>query len=130
MKISYKEIIKDLPPGLAVVKLFKEVIYKIKYPEVIAGYSLIPHLWAETVPILFLYGKSGTGKSTAIRLISKLRNAKAFSATNSTMTGLRNYINRHHKQQGNCLLIDNLSARFIERESIYNFLLTGYDRKA
>ncbi|MEM1971144.1 MAG: AAA family ATPase [Candidatus Anstonellales archaeon] len=130
MKTSYKEIVGDLQPGPAIVKLFKEIIYQIKYPEVIATYSLLPHLWVETVPTLFLYGKSGTGKSTAIRLISKLRNAKAFSATNSTMTGLRNYINRHHKQQGNCLLIDNLSARFIERQSIYNFLLTGYDKKA
>lgn len=64
-----------------------------------------------------------------MNFIAQLRDKKILSATNTTFTAMRNYVHKNQGDHGNCLLLDNLSQKFFDGEYIYNFILTGYDRK-
>lgn len=130
----------NLSIGKNIVKLFQSSIYRLKYPEVITAYSLLSSRISLSLPILILQGKEGTGKSTALDIICKIRDIdKPFACGQSTYSSLRNYVEaqRYSIDKGRVdykdtcmLLLDNMHVSHLSvGEPLYNFLLTGYDRK-
>jgi hypothetical protein len=49
------------------------VVLPFDHYKIIAAYAFIPSALAKVVPYLFLFGRSGSGKSTIGKLIAKLR---------------------------------------------------------
>ncbi|MEM4177895.1 MAG: ATP-binding protein [Nitrososphaeria archaeon] len=129
MKLDWRSYLEGMPIGKGIVRSLEATIYKVPYPEIIASYALLPNKYCTVVPILLIHGRTGTGKSTLMDFIARLRDKRILSATNTTFTAMRNYVHKNQGDQGNCLLLDNLSQRFFDKEYIYNFILTGYDRK-
>ena len=62
------------------------------YYDIIAAYMLIPSALAKVVPYLFLYGQSGTGKSTLGKLISYFWGVP-INTSGDTYASIRNSLN-------------------------------------
>lgn len=135
---SYRLIWQDnLSVGKNLINLFSSLIYNLSYPEIVVTYSMVSTRITKVLPILVLYGKPGTGKSTCLSLINTLRGLdKPFTAGQSTYASLRNWINNNRVDiegnylEGLLLAIDNLQINHLSiGDNLYNFFLTGYDRK-
>ena len=70
----------------------KFVILPDDYYDIIAAYMLIPSALAKVVPYLFLYGQSGTGKSTLGKLISYFWGVP-INTSGDTYASIRNGLN-------------------------------------
>ncbi len=70
----------------------KFVILPDDYYDIIAAYMLIPSALAKVVPYLFLYGQSGTGKSTLGKLISYFWGVP-INTSGDTYASIRNSLN-------------------------------------
>ena len=57
--------------------------------DIITAYFLLPSALCRTVPYLFLYGQSGSGKSTVAKVASYLHGC-AISSSSDTFAGIRN----------------------------------------
>ena len=124
----------NLSLGKNLVNLLSRSIYNVQYPEVIISYSFLNTRLCQSFPLLVLQGSAGTGKSTCLDMVCKIRGLdKAFACGQSTYASLRNYIEIQRngiQKDGVCLLLDNLQSQHLTiGEPLYNFLLTGYDEK-
>lgn len=132
----------DLPIGQNFKRIFTDAIYDLQYPDLITTYSLLSARISQCLPILVLVGKEGTGKSTALDIICKIRNIdKPFACGQSSYPALRQYVEKSRYtidletkevcfEEGGIVLLDNFHTKHVDIGSeLYNFLLTGYDRK-
>ena len=100
-----------------------------------AVYTLCPSALSTVLPILFLEGRRGSGKSTAMLLSAAVHDTGLFSAA-STAVALRNHINKkrwdlpemHQLEKNFVLLLDNVSANTFNNDYLYPMLLNGYNR--
>lgn len=103
---------------------------------IIAAYALTPSAMATIVPLLFVQGKKGSGKSILCSLIAALHNVPVMSAA-TTFAALRNHFNSSRWEQpeicrgekNTCLLLDNVNRDTLNNENLYTMLLNGYNRK-
>ena len=95
---SWKDIYdenKSLPDNF--LNILKQSVYlPLDHYKIIAAYSFIPSALARVVPYLFLWGISGSGKSTIGKLVSRLHGVKITSSTN-TFAAIRNSLNKRRK---------------------------------
>ena len=126
--------------GQNLTQLFQDCIYRCQYPQIIATYSMLSTRVSLCTPLLILQGQQGTGKSTVLDIICQIRGIdKPFACGQSTYASLRNYVEKYKLKHigdklsfndGLSICLDNLhSNHLVVGEPLYNFLLTGYDRK-
>lgn len=102
----------------------------------LAAYSFIPSAMATVVPLLFIQGDKGSGKSTLTTLIGALHDTQIYSAA-TTFAALRTWMNklRWHfpdiceGEKNCCLLFDNINKETLQNEQLYTMLLNGYNRR-
>lgn len=148
--VSWLEVFDDsLPLGLGVEKLLREILY---FPDslssqykILATYFLANSRCASNAGYILHYGKSGTGKSQFLKLISSVFGIPTLLA-NSTGVGIRNHLKqvkywideegnpiltksgKEKEKDGYFLLVDNLSiSSLTNNETLYQLLLGGYD---
>lgn len=108
---------------------------KIQLP-IIVSYSCLPSALCTVVPILFLQGREGTGKSTIAIVLSAIFGQEIFSAATS-FAAIRNavqncrwYLPESQEQERNFgICFDNVNANTFRDESLYTFFLNGNNRK-
>jgi hypothetical protein len=66
------------------------------YYDIIATYFLLPSALCSTVPYLFLYGQSGSGKSTVAKIASYLHGC-SINSSSDTFAGIRNDLNKRRQ---------------------------------
>jgi hypothetical protein len=108
---------------------------KIQLP-IIISYCCLPSALCTVVPILFLQGKEGTGKSTAAIVIASVFGKEIFSAATSfaairnAVQGFRWFLPEKQEQEKNFgIVFDNVNAKTFLDEKLYTFFLNGYNRK-
>ena len=76
-----------------ILSLLKRIVYLPEdFYDLIATYLILPSALANIVPYLFLYGQSGSGKSTVAKFACAVHGIKPSSPTD-TFAALRNIIN-------------------------------------
>lgn len=94
-----------IPQGLTMGKQIEELLkLSVSYPletasftyKVLAAYLLLPSALCDNVPIAFLYGASGSGKSQVSKFASGLWNCKIFSPAD-TFAAIRNDIDKRKR---------------------------------
>lgn len=104
--------------------------------------NLVTHLWTNVkwcnvLPILFCYGREGSGKSTAIRICSALHGVPIFNGQVTTFAAIRNYLNNEKylddscnlEADGPCLLYDNcMIDTFTGDADKLQLMLSGYNK--
>lgn len=103
---------------------------------IFTAYASVPSALANILPILFLQGKEGTGKSQAALLLCGIFKSEILSAT-TTYAALRNKINKlrwqaPELQDGElnyCCFFDNVNSQTFMNDNLYSFFLSGYNRK-
>lgn len=116
MKFDYTSVLKGreegkesweclVPQGLSIGRTVEELLkLSVGYPEeiasvaykVVAAYLVLPSALCLNVPIIFLYGASGSGKSQVGKFASKLWECKIYSPAD-TAASIRNDINKSKK---------------------------------
>lgn len=128
----------EKPIGLELVELFNSVI-KLPNPQdaaIIAAFTMIPSRLCQTVPILFLKGEPGSGKSDLLEAVAQVLGLTKYGA-NSTGASIKNLINAirwadpetmtYEKQYH--LLLDNLEQDSFDSSSqLLSACLNGYKR--
>ena len=75
-----------------ILSLLKRVVYlPHDFYDIIAAYAILPSALSRLVPYLFLYGQSGSGKSTVAKFICAVHGIKTSSSTD-TFAAMRNII--------------------------------------
>jgi len=64
--------------------------------DVIAAYFLLPSALCRTIPYLFLYGQSGSGKSTVAKVASYLHGCN-INSSSDTFAGIRNDLDKRRQ---------------------------------
>ncbi|OCQ97511.1 hypothetical protein BCD67_24685 [Oscillatoriales cyanobacterium USR001] len=103
---------------------------------IIVSYCLIPSALATIAPIMFLLGGRGSGKSTLMKIMGAVHNQPLLSASSSAVA-LRNHINQSRwadkvnfeGEKNTLLLFDNVGENTLLNETLYLYLLNGYDRE-
>ncbi|MEO1351053.1 MAG: hypothetical protein AAFW84_19975 [Cyanobacteria bacterium J06635_15] len=104
--------------------------------------NLVVHLWtnvkwSQVLPILFCYGREGSGKSTALRVCSALHDSELFNGEVSTFASMRNHLmqkkyideSMEFEADGACLLYDNCGVdTFAKDADKLNLMLGGYNK--
>lgn len=129
----------QLPLGANLTALIGKLILlpdaAIQTP-ILACYLAANTKWMKETPILFSYGRSGTGKSTAALLASKLH-ALQLLGSSSTYASMRNMIvegkfpdpeNEDRENDGAMLLFDNVNLSTFDDEDKKQILLSSYKR--
>ena len=146
---TWREIYDDslsLPENL--ITILKRTVYLPQdFYRITASYFMMPSALCKVVPYLFLYGQSGSGKSTYARIASYLHGA-SINGSNSTFAGIRNeieanrngmirvesnseYVDTEQKEveRNTCLVWDDIDARlFLDDLNLYRLFKCGYDR--
>jgi hypothetical protein len=78
--------------------LKQSVVLPLNHYKIIAAYAFIPSALATVVPYLFLFGRSGSGKSTIGKLISYLHGVTVTSSSD-TFAAIRNTLEQRRKQE-------------------------------
>jgi hypothetical protein len=119
----------------------------VDYPDYIyplyASYALMPSAICKRVPILFLYGLSGSGKSTSGKLVACARNLPILSSSDS-FASIRNNLNQmkhgaeddegenvlDYEYERNAVMVwDDLDpSALIDQPNIFRLLKFGCDR--
>jgi hypothetical protein len=84
--------------------LKQAVILPLDHYRIIAAYTFIPSALASVVPYLFLFGRSGSGKSTIGKLISYLHGITVTSSSD-TFAAIRNTLEQRRQQQIEILIV-------------------------
>ena len=146
---TWREIYNlDLPLSLNLVNLLKQtILLPHDFYDIIAAYFLLPSALCRIVPYLFLYGASGSGKSTVAKLGSYLHGVD-INSSSDTFAGIRNSLNTrryglvelpsgdpkfptYHKEveQNTCMIWDDVDAGvFVNNPDLYRLFKFGYDR--
>lgn len=69
--------------------LKQSIVLPFDHYKIITAYALIPSALAQVVPYLFLFGRSGSGKSTIGKLIAKLHGI-TITSSGDTFAAIRN----------------------------------------
>lgn len=132
------------------IHLLKQtVILPYDHYKLITAYAFIPSVLAKVVPYLFLFGRSGSGKSTVGKLISYLHGV-TITSSSDTFAAIRNALEQRrkttvmvqvHDKDGNiCFLPKNVLANtfmvwddvdpkvFTAKGDIYRLFKFGYDK--
>lgn len=104
--------------------------------SIITAYTLIPSALASVVPILYLHGNRGSGKSRLATIIAAMhdfdtRNAGASFASLRDAFNRRRWLDPYNLEgeRNVCLVLDNLNKDTLINEQLYTMLLCGYSRK-
>lgn len=120
-------------------EIFNRSVY-IPNPEIqgdiALSYCVVPSALCTRLPVLFLAGERGSGKSTLSTLIAGIQGQEIISAA-STFASIRNhvatnrwYLPEEQREERNfCLLFDNVNPQTFSNEQLYTLFLAGYDRK-
>ncbi|MFB2981304.1 hypothetical protein [Microseira sp. BLCC-F43] len=107
----------------------------------LAAYACIPSALCNKLPLLFLYGSEGCGKTELSAIYAAIHQTQVFAAS-STFASIRNEIDSkrfeivtvgdegfHHRFEKHfCLMLDNLNKETLLNEQMYTLLLTGFNR--
>lgn len=104
---------------------------------ILISYLLVNQKWSKTLPILFLYGKEGSGKSQVIKLAAQLHDSTILGS-DSTFASVRNELTRMKwldldedkevHRDGALLLFDNVyPSTFLNDEKLYSMILRSYE---
>ncbi|HAA27397.1 MAG TPA: hypothetical protein DCE56_06570 [Cyanobacteria bacterium UBA8553] len=107
----------------------------------LAAYWSLPSTLCSVVPILFLDGTEGSGKSNISKIFANTHGVQPYSVA-TTYASLRNDIDTYRfkdaehpngytvKQEKNfCLVFDNLNRETLSNENLLSLFLSGYDRQ-
>lgn len=118
--------------------------------KIITAYAFIPSVLARVVPYLFLYGVSGSGKSSIGKLIASL-NGVELNSSGDTFASVRNSLDTRRKgytlipsdnpafpdgytkeiEINTCMVWDDIDAKvFTEKGDLYRLFKFGYDKSA
>lgn len=108
---------------------------KIQQPILLA-YACIPSALASVIPILFLHGREGSGKSQAVIFFSAVHAVPIF-LPNTTYAAMRNNVQNRRwivpkNEEGElnyCCCFDNLNRETLLNENLKTFFLGGYNRR-
>lgn len=129
-----------LSPSKNFSNLIKDVAIipneKIQIP-IITAYAFIPSALAHIIPILFLQGSKGSGKSIIATLIAALHNqeheiksaATTFAALRNHLSKIRWYDKEQIEEKNSILVWDDISEDTLKNPNIYAMLKSGYNRK-
>ena len=130
--------------------LTRSVYLPLNHYKIIAAYAFIPSALARIVPYLFLWGVSGSGKSTVGKLIANLHGID-INSSSDTFAGIRNSLNDRRKrwieipsnnpdipigiskeiEVNTCMVWDDVDPSvFISKGDIYRLFKFGYDRSS
>lgn len=107
----------------------------------LAAYACIPSALCDKLPILFIYGPEGCGKSELSAIYAAIHSTQVF-ASSSTYASIRNEIDdkrfemarlegeefQRKIEKNFCLVLDNLNKETLQNEQLYTLLLTGFNR--
>ncbi len=107
----------------------------------LAAYACIPSALCDKLPVLFIYGAEGCGKTELSNIYAAIHQTQVFAAS-STFASIRNEIDNKRFQFFNvdgadfqqkleknfCLVLDNLNKETLTNEQLYTLLLTGFNR--
>lgn len=130
--------------------LTRSVYLPLDHYKIIAAYAFIPSALARIVPYLFLWGVSGSGKSTVGKLIANLHGID-INSSSDTFAGIRNSLNDRRRgwinlptadptlpaginkeiEVNTCMVWDDIDPRvFTSKGDIYRLFKFGYDRSS
>ena len=130
------------------LSLFKRAVFlPYDFYNILTVYALIPSALAKRVPYLFLYGVSGSGKSTVGKLIAHIHGI-TITSSETTYAAIRNNLrDRKHRTilvetndpkfpscgkviEANIFMVwEDINANtFTKRPEIYNMFKFGYDK--
>ena len=115
--------------------------------DIIATYFLLPSVLCRNIPYLFLYGQSGSGKSTAAKLASYLHGV-SINSSSDTFAGIRNELDKRrykgvdvpdpdepgktryvHCEQNTFMVWDDVDATvFSSQPDLYRLFKFGVDK--
>jgi len=106
---------------------------------IIASYFLVPSAICNILPILFLCGDKGSGKSLLSTIGAGFHNTEINSSV-TTFAALRNYLNSQRwelvdietgeTQERHCMMVfDNVTEFTFSNDYTYLLFLNGYNRK-
>jgi hypothetical protein len=124
-----------------IINLFVALPKKEILSKVAAIYMLIPSRWSKVLPILYCFGRAGTGKSTISKIAARMHGqTNTFNAAD-TFASIRISLNRMRfnstetmdyvpdECEGAILCWDNIhSQTFVNDTKLYQMVLSGYDR--
>lgn len=93
--------------------------------------------WAQVLPILFCFGREGSGKSNTARICGYLHNATLFNGKTATFSSMRNHLTKKKyldemcemEADGACLLYDNcMIDTFTGDADKLQLMLAGYNK--
>lgn len=132
-----------------VLSIFKKSVYlPYDFYNLLAVYCLLPSALCRVLPYLFLYGQSGSGKSTTSKLFSYMHGVPVDSS-GSSFAGVRNSLNErrhgwaevvdeHDKErtwnkpvERNTIMVwDDIDTNvFSKYPDLYRMFKFGYDRR-
>ena len=146
---TWKEFFDDdilLPQNL--LNILKRTIFlPHDFYDIVAAYFMLPSALCSVVPYLFLYGQSGSGKSTVAKLASRLHGV-TINSSSDTFAGIRNSLEQKRTtyveipsdnpsfptlsktvERNTCMVWDDVSANtFSSSPDLYNMFKFGYDK--
>lgn len=146
---TWREVYDDslgLPHNLLYI-LQHTILLPHDFYDIITAYFLLPSALCRVVPYLFLYGQSGSGKSTVAKIASYLHGV-SINSSSDTFAGIRNSLDKRrnavvevpssnplfptvHKEveRNTCMVWDDISSQtFTSQPELYNMFKFGYDR--
>lgn len=146
---TWREVYDDnLPLSLNVLSILKQtILLPYDFYDVITAYFLLPSALCRVIPYLFLYGQSGSGKSTVAKIASKLHGV-SINSSSDTFAGIRNSLDKRRRgwtevydessptkvwnkpvERNTCMVWDDINAlTFLSQPNLYNMLKFGTDK--
>ena len=113
----------DLTYPENVLSLLKRIVYlPHDFYDLIAAYLILPSALANIVPYLFLYGQSGSGKSTVAKFACAIHGVKT-SSPNDTFAALRNIIDKRRYGYAAVTLEDEPDRTFQKRVEVNTHMI-------
>lgn len=136
----------SLPDNLLYI-LKRTIFLPHDFYRIIAAYFLLPSALCRVVPYLFLYGQSGSGKSTVAKIASYLHGVN-INSSSDTFAGIRNSLNERRNanieipsddpkfpsvwksvERNTSMVWDDIdSSVFANNPDLYRLFKFGYDR--